>query len=145
METVGKRGGFFASFEGPEGSGKSTQIHRLAASLAEQSHTVWTTREPGGTRAGEFEQRDALLDVPQAKLPEAARGKRAVEAVADPAVEAEPQGLPFGPYAKTYFLDDAPDRQPLDVVRSDRHEESLRRVVLGVLFCADAQRVRPPR
>src|SRR6266849_4013853 len=57
----------------------------------------------------------------------------AVVAVADKTVEAEPQGLPFGPYAKTYFLDDAPDRQPLDVVRSDRHEESLRRVVLGVL------------
>ena len=54
METAGKRGGFFVSFEGPEGSGKSTQIHRLAASLAEQGHTVWTTREPGGTRAGEL-------------------------------------------------------------------------------------------
>jgi len=54
METAGKRGGFFVSFEGPEGSGKSTQIHRLAASLAEQGHTVWTTREPGGTRAGEM-------------------------------------------------------------------------------------------
>ena len=53
METAGKRGGFFASFEGPEGSGKSTQIHRLAATLAEQGHAVWTTREPGGTRAGE--------------------------------------------------------------------------------------------
>lgn len=54
METAGKRGGFFISFEGPEGSGKSTQIHRLAASLAEQGHAVWTTREPGGTRAGEM-------------------------------------------------------------------------------------------
>jgi len=53
METAGKRGGFFISFEGPEGSGKSTQIHRLAAVLAEQGHTVWTTREPGGTRTGE--------------------------------------------------------------------------------------------
>jgi dTMP kinase len=53
METAGKRGGFFISFEGPEGSGKSTQIHRLAAVLAEQGHAVWTTREPGGTRVGE--------------------------------------------------------------------------------------------
>jgi len=64
METAGKRGGFFVSFEGPEGSGKSTQIHRLAASLAEQGHTVWTTREPGGTRAGEM-MRPILLG-PQA-------------------------------------------------------------------------------
>lgn len=54
METAGKRGGFFVSFEGPEGSGKSTQIHRLAAALAGQGHAVWTTREPGGTRAGEM-------------------------------------------------------------------------------------------
>jgi dTMP kinase len=54
METAGKRGGFFVSFEGPEGSGKSTQIHRLAQALAEQGHAVWTTREPGGTRAGEM-------------------------------------------------------------------------------------------
>ena len=54
METSGNRGGFFISFEGPEGSGKSTQIHRLAASLADLGYGVWTTREPGGTRAGEM-------------------------------------------------------------------------------------------
>ena len=54
METAGKRGGFFVSLEGPEGGGKSTQIHRLAAALAEQGYVVWTTREPGGTRVGEM-------------------------------------------------------------------------------------------
>ena len=54
METAGATGGFFISFEGPEGGGKSTQIDRLAATLAEQGFNVWTTREPGGTRAGEL-------------------------------------------------------------------------------------------
>jgi dTMP kinase len=54
MNTAGKPGGFFITFEGPEGGGKSTQTHRLAAALAEQGFTVWTTREPGGTRVGEL-------------------------------------------------------------------------------------------
>jgi dTMP kinase len=53
MDTAGKPGGFFITFEGPEGGGKSTQTHRLAAALAEQGHTVWTTREPGGSGLGE--------------------------------------------------------------------------------------------
>ena len=54
MGTAGARGGFFISFEGPEGGGKSTQIDRLASTLAERGYAVWTTREPGGTRAGEL-------------------------------------------------------------------------------------------
>jgi dTMP kinase len=54
VETAGKPGGFFITFEGPEGGGKSTQIHRLAATLADQGYVVWTTREPGGTRVGEM-------------------------------------------------------------------------------------------
>jgi len=52
--TAGKPGGFLITFEGPEGGGKSTQIHRLASSLAEDGYRVGTTREPGGTRAGEI-------------------------------------------------------------------------------------------
>ncbi len=39
----------FISIEGPEGSGKSSQIPQLAAFLREQGHIVYTTREPGGT------------------------------------------------------------------------------------------------
>ena len=67
METAGKPGGFFITFEGPEGGGKSTQIHRLAATLAEHGYVVWTTREPGGTRVGEM-IRPILLSRDQARM-----------------------------------------------------------------------------
>jgi dTMP kinase len=67
METASKPGGFFITFEGPEGGGKSTQIHHLAASLAAQGYAVWTTREPGGTRVGEM-IRPILLGRQQAPL-----------------------------------------------------------------------------
>ncbi len=43
----------FISFEGPDGSGKSTQIALLAARLRATDREVVTVREPGGTPAGE--------------------------------------------------------------------------------------------
>lgn len=45
--------GKLISFEGAEGSGKSTQISRLAAHLQKTHREVITTREPGGTEIGE--------------------------------------------------------------------------------------------
>lgn len=53
--------GFFVSFEGGEGSGKSTQIQRLAARLRSRGETVLETREPGGTPLAE-RVRALLLD-----------------------------------------------------------------------------------
>lgn len=53
--------GYFVTFEGPEGAGKSTQVTRLAGTLAERGFDVFSTREPGGTPVGEMIRR-ILLD-----------------------------------------------------------------------------------
>lgn len=53
--------GWFITFEGPDGSGKTTQLQHLAPWLVSQGLTVVTTREPGGTRVGE-RIRDVLHD-----------------------------------------------------------------------------------
>ena len=45
--------GFFITFEGPEGCGKSTQSQRLGTFLKKQGFAVVVTRDPGGTRLGE--------------------------------------------------------------------------------------------
>jgi len=53
--------GLFISMEGPDGSGKSTQIELLSEALKEKGYEVLITREPGGTRISE-RIRELLLD-----------------------------------------------------------------------------------
>src|SRR5437762_5257438 len=53
----------FVTFEGLDGSGKSTQAGLLRDALAAEGRTVVLTREPGGTELGEG-IRQLLLDGP---------------------------------------------------------------------------------
>ena len=85
--------GLFVTFEGGEGSGKSTQIQRLAERLRARGLEPVATREPGGTPVAEG-IRSLLLDpalapapIAEALLMEAARTEL-VAAVIRPALEA---------------------------------------------------------
>jgi dTMP kinase len=85
--------GLFISFEGGEGSGKSTQVERLAARLRARGSEPVVTREPGGTPLAEG-IRALLLDpqrspgpIAEAFLMEAARADL-VERVIRPALAA---------------------------------------------------------
>lgn len=55
--------GRFITFEGPDGSGKSTHLNRAAGWLSERGVRVVRSREPGGTALGQA-VRQVFLDAP---------------------------------------------------------------------------------
>jgi dTMP kinase len=59
--------GLFITVEGPEGSGKSTQLRLLGKRLRGASHRVLETAEPGGTKIG-LQIRRVLLDAKNHEL-----------------------------------------------------------------------------
>jgi len=85
--------GFFLSVEGPDGSGKTTQVDRLEANLRKFGFTVRRTREPGGCAISEAirgivldAKNMEMCDTCEALLYAAARAQH-VHQVIRPAVE----------------------------------------------------------
>lgn len=80
--------GVFITFEGPDGSGKSTQARKLAERLRRESYDVLESVEPGGTPIGQ-QIRRILLDpaneelraIPELLLMFAARAQNVEEAI----------------------------------------------------------------
>ena len=86
--------GLFITFEGIEGSGKSTLVHNVAQTLRLSGHDPVVTREPGGTSLG-IALRRVLLDPDMEKISSmaelmlfAADRAQHVEQVISPALEA---------------------------------------------------------
>jgi len=65
--TADRLAGRFIVLDGPDGSGKSTQLRLLAEHLAGRGAAVLTTRDPGGTAIGEKVRR-ILLDASHGEM-----------------------------------------------------------------------------
>ena len=84
-----KKRGFFITFEGPEGAGKSSQIKMLAQHLDARGYEVIMTREPGGTSLAEklrnivksHQGPETLHDKTELLLMEAARSQHVSEVI----------------------------------------------------------------
>lgn len=85
--------GYFISFEGIDGSGKSTQINKLKEFLEQNGYDVLLTREPGGTKISE-KIRNIILDADNKEMTDmteaflyAASRAQIVEEVIKPAID----------------------------------------------------------
>lgn len=92
--TLAPARGLFVTFEGSEGSGKSTQVRLLRERLARAGYQVLATREPGGTPLGDRLRalvlgRDEVLPTHRTEaLVMCAARAQLVETVIRPALEA---------------------------------------------------------
>jgi dTMP kinase len=77
----------FITFEGIEGSGKSTQLQRVASFLRESGRTVVTTKEPGGTqiadriRAIVLDSKNVIDPIAEVLLFAASRRQNTIEVI----------------------------------------------------------------
>jgi len=102
--------GIFITFEGLDGSGKTTQLKRLQAWLESCGHTVTTLRNPGGTALGE-RIRAILLD---------SRSEHELGAIAPPAELA----LMFADRAQSLAEIVQPALERGEIVLCDRYTDS---------------------
>lgn len=92
---MSKIAGFFITFEGPEGAGKSSQVARLAEYLTARGRECLLTREPGGTGLAEVIRQvvkshntsEKVHDATELLLIEAARAQHVREKIL-PALDA---------------------------------------------------------
>ena len=102
--------GYFITFEGLDGSGKTTQLRRLAASLEAEGHKVVTLRQPGGTALGD-RIRSILLDSKS-------------EAILGPIAPAAEMALMFADRAQSIAEIILPALEAGSIVLCDRYTDS---------------------
>jgi dTMP kinase len=113
----------FVTFEGTEGSGKTTQINLLCAALQAMGQRVLVTREPGGTEIGErlrglLLESDAVISAEaEAYLMTAARAEH-VRRVIRPALDSGAIVLCDRFYDSTFAYQGAGRGLPINVLES---------------------------
>ena len=117
-------GGLFVTLEGPDGSGKTTQLKLLTEWVCSQGYPLLVTREPGGTHIGE-DIREVLHDCEHVEMAShteillySASRAQLVAQVIRPALQAGKIVLCDRYYDSTYAYQGYGRGLPLDALRS---------------------------